>query len=119
MFNWTRHPENPMVVDGYDARDPFILKVGKEWVMYYTATSEPKGGNHIVACRTSPDLIQWGERKTVFTDPSVGKWGGPTESPTVVRRGKFYYLFIGPRDDYRTTCVYRSDNPFFWNRMGT
>lgn len=114
LYNWERHPANPMITDGYDARDPFILKMGDKWAMYYTATSKAKGGNHIVACQTSEDLIHWGNKKTVFTDPSVGTWGGPTESPTVVRRGKYYYLFIGPRDGYRGTCVYRSDNPFKW-----
>jgi arabinan endo-1,5-alpha-L-arabinosidase len=115
LIHWERHPKNPMVVDGYDARDPYILRVGDEWVMYYTATSDPKGGNHIVACQTSRDLITWSNRRTVFTDPSTGTWGGPTESPTVIRRGKTYYLFIGPRDDYRGTCIYKSQDPFHWD----
>jgi sucrose-6-phosphate hydrolase SacC (GH32 family) len=26
LKTWTRHPKNPLVVDGYDARDPFILR---------------------------------------------------------------------------------------------
>jgi beta-xylosidase len=112
LYDWERHPANPMVVDGYDARDPFILKQKDGWIMYYTATSEPNGGNHIVAAVTSKDLIHWSDKKVVFTDPSVGTYGGPTESPTVIQRGKCYYLFIGPRDDYRGTCVYRSKNPF-------
>ncbi len=115
LYNWVRHPENPLIVDGYDARDPYILKVDDTWVMYYTATSEPKKGKHIVACQTSNDLVHWSNRQTVFTDPSVGTWGGPTESPTVIRRGKIYYLFIGPRDDYRGTCVYKSTDPFHWD----
>ncbi len=114
LYHWTRHPKNPVIVDGFDARDPYLLKVGNTWVMYYTATSDPKKGNHIVACQTSKDLIHWSGRKTVFTDPSIGTWGGPTESPTVIRRGKTYYLFIGPRDDYRGTCVYKSSDPFHW-----
>lgn len=111
---WQRHPKNPMIVDGFDARDPFILKVGNDWVMYYTATSKPSGGNHVVACQTSRDLIHWSNRRIVFKDPSKGKSGGPTESPTVVRRGKYYYLFIGPRGGYVGTDVFRSENPFRW-----
>lgn len=75
LVHWQRHPANPLVVNGYDARDPFILRLGDEWVMYYTATSDPKGGSHIVAARTSRDLIHWGPRKVVFTDPSKGTWG--------------------------------------------
>jgi predicted GH43/DUF377 family glycosyl hydrolase len=120
LMNWKRHPANPMVVDGYDARDPFVLKIGDEWVMYYTATSAPKGGNHVVASVKSKDLIHWGERRVVFTDPSTGTFGGPTESPQVIRRGKYYYLFIGPRDEkgcvdsYRNTTIFRSKDPFKW-----
>jgi len=114
LWTWTRHRENPMIVDGYDARDPFVLTLGKKWVMYYTATTEPKGGNHIVASQTSSDLIHWSNKKTVFTDPSKGTYGGPTESPFVVRRGRYYYLFIGPRGGYVGTDIYRSTDPFEW-----
>ena len=115
LYSWERHPANPVVVDGYDARDPYILRLKDKWVMYYTATSTPSGGNHIVTARTSEDLIKWKDKKVVFVDPSKGTWGGPTESPTVVRRGEYYYLFIGPRDDYRCTSVYRSKDPFKWS----
>ncbi len=114
LYDWERHPENPMVVDGYHARDPFVLKVGDEWVMYYTATSTPSGGNHIVACQVSDDLIRWRGRKAVFVDPSKGRGGGPTESPFVVRRGEYYYLFIGPRGGYVGTDIFRSRDAFEW-----
>jgi beta-fructofuranosidase len=112
LREWKRHPANPVVVDGYDARDPMVIRAGDEWVMYYTATTRPEGGNHIVACRTSRDLVRWGERRTVFTDPTTGKGGGPTESPFVLRRGRYYYLFIGPRGGYVGTDVFRSGDPF-------
>lgn len=121
LWTWERHPENPVVADGYHARDPFVLKAGDEWVMYYTANSEPSGGNHVVAYRTSKDLVHWGERQIAFTDPSVGKGGGPTESPFVVRRGDYYYLFIGPRGGYVGTDVFLSRDPFHWdieNKVG-
>lgn len=114
LYTWQRHPANPMMIDGFDARDPFILRIKDKWVMYYTATSDPKGGNHVVCSIESDDLIHWGNKKTVFTDPEVGTWGGPTESPFVVQRGSYYYLSIGPRDGYRGTCVYRSQDPFQW-----
>ena len=114
LYSWERHLANPMIMDGYDARDPYIFRLGDKWIMYYTATSTPAGGNHTVATRASTDLLGWSDKKVVFVDPSKGTWGGPTESPTVVRRGPFYYLFIGPRDDYRCTSVYRSKDPFKW-----
>lgn len=114
LFKWTRHPANPMVVDGYDARDPFVTRIGDKWVLYYTATSEPLGGHHVVACVTSTDLINWGGKRVVYTDPEVGTYGGPTESPFVVRRGASYYLFVGPHPDYDGTEVYVSQDPFSW-----
>jgi arabinan endo-1,5-alpha-L-arabinosidase len=118
LETWTRHPKNPMVVDGFDGRDPFVLRVGDRWVMYYTATSEPAGGHHVIKYVTSRDLVTWGGRGVAFTDPSEGRFGGPTESPFVVRRGASYYLFCGPRDGSRDvfdgTDVFVSSDPFRW-----
>lgn len=115
LKTWTRSSKNPMVVDGYDARDPFVLRVNGKWVLYYTATSNPMKGNHVVAFVTSDDLLTWTNRGTAFTDPSIGTGGGGTESPFVVQRGKNFYLFIGPRDGYDGTDVFLSDNPFHWD----
>lgn len=112
LETWTRRAEGPLFRDGYDARDPFVIRIGDEWVMYYTATSEPAGGNHTVMYRTSADLVTWSERQTAFTDPEVGTWGGGTESPFVVERDGSWYLFIGPRGGYVGTDVFRSDDPF-------
>jgi beta-xylosidase len=115
LKSWRRHPANPMVVDGFDARDPYILKIGNEWAMYYTANSEPNGGNHIVACRKSKDLIHWGDRTTVFTAPLRGTYGGPTESPFVVAHKGKYYLFVCTNVPYDNTAVYESKSPFHWD----
>ncbi len=49
LSTWTRDPGNPMVVDGYDARDPMLLQVGDQWILYYCATETPQGGDCIVA----------------------------------------------------------------------
>ena len=111
LWTWTRAPTGPLFRDGYEARDPDVVRIGDEWVMYYTATSGPQGGNHVVAYRTSTDLLHWGSRQIAFTDPEVGTGGGPTESPFVVQRGPFWYLFLGPRGGYVGTDVYRSSDP--------
>ncbi|MFE9581897.1 glycosyl hydrolase family 32 [Nocardia sp. NPDC006044] len=112
MFTWEREASGPLFRDGYDARDPMVARVGDQWVMYYCATSEPTGGNHVVAYRTSPDLVHWGDRRIAYTDPTVGTEAGNTESPFVVQQDGRWYLFIGPRPDYLGTDVFGSDSPF-------
>lgn len=132
--NWQRHPANPMVVDGYEARDPMVVRVGDRWVMYYTATTEPTGGHHVVVATESDDLVHWTGRRIVYTDPLEGTYGGPTESPFVVERTGQYYLFIGPDwqayldaaaregrfnwTGYRGTRVLQSRDPFQFDLDG-
>jgi hypothetical protein len=120
LFNWSRSPANPLFTDGWEARDPMVTRIGDQWAMYYTATSDRHGGNHIVAYRTSSDLLTWSDRRTAYTSPHVGQAGGQTESPFVVERGGFYYLFIccdgrDYGDSYRRTAVYRSTDPFHFD----
>ena len=116
-----------MVIDGFEARDPMVLRVGDRWVMYYTATSEPHGGNHIVAAAESSDLTHWSGRRQVYRDPMTGTMAGPTESPFVCEHDGTYYLLIGPDYEalvrskretghydlaaYRRTRVIASDDP--------
>jgi beta-xylosidase len=122
LQTWTRSNANPLVVDGFDARDPMVVRIGDQWVMYYCATSKPAGGDHVVFAVTSKDLVHWGEKRTVFTSPHHGTSGGPTESPFVVRRGDAFYLFCGSWKGYSTTYVFRSTDPFHWDiadRVGT
>jgi hypothetical protein len=112
LKEWARSPDNPMVIDGFDGRDPFVMRVGDQWVLYYTANSTPECGNHLVACVTSKDLVHWSNRQVVFTHPRAGSFGGPTESPFIVRRGESYYLFVC---DNEWTDVYVSRDPFHWD----
>ena len=131
---WTRHPRNPLVVDGYEARDPMVLRVDDRWVMYYTATATPEGGAHVVVATESDDLVTWHGRTIVYTDEEEGTFGGPTESPFVVERAGRFHLFIGPdwrglldsfeRDGrydpaaYRRTRVLASDDPLHFDAAG-
>ncbi|MEW2384017.1 family 43 glycosylhydrolase [Micromonospora sp. NPDC047707] len=116
LFTWTRSPANPLFTDGWEGRDPMVTRVGDRWVMYYTATSSPTGGNHVVAYRTSTDLRTWSARAIAYSSPFTGRAGGQTESPFVVRRGDWYYLFVCCDGTdygaaYRRTAVYRSPDP--------
>jgi hypothetical protein len=130
-WTWTRSPANPLVVDGFEARDPMVRRVGDRWVMYYTATSSPAGGRHVVVATESDDLLRWSGRRIVFESDLEGTGAGPTESPFVVERAGRWYLFIGPDhgplmasieagrpeyEHYRRTRVYESDDPFRFER---
>lgn len=124
LFHWTRRPEGPLFHDGYDARDPFVVRVGNQWVLYYCGTSEPTGGHHSVLYRTSDDLVNWSERQIAFKDPTIGTSGGNTESPYLYEHDGHWYLFTGPRPSqevYVGTDVFVSDDPFHFdvsNRVG-
>lgn len=115
LENWTRHKDNPMLIDGFDARDPMVLRIDNRWVMYYTCNSTPQGGNHCVAAVFSDDLVHWSDKKIVFTSSLSGTFAGPCESPFVEKVGDTYFLFIGPLGGYGVsycdTAVYASKDP--------
>jgi hypothetical protein len=115
LWNWKRHSANPMVMDGYDARDPMVMQLKDEWLLYYCATSTPHGGNHTVKVVASPDLIHWTKPREVFRSAETGTYGGPTESPFVVARNGKYYLFVCTNHGYNETAVYASETPFHWD----
>jgi arabinan endo-1,5-alpha-L-arabinosidase len=122
LWNWKRHPANPMVVDGYDARDPMAMQFSDQWLLYYTATGKPEGGNHTVNVVSSADLSHWANKQEAFRDSEAGTYGGPTESPFVVARNAKYYLFVCTNHGYNETAVYVSETPFHWdatNLVGT
>ncbi len=109
LYNWTRLPSGPLFRDGFEARDPMVIKVENLWHLFYCATYE---NNNVVAYRTSNDLIHWSEKHIAFTDTRKPTKHCPTESPFVVHENGSWYLFTGPRDDdYRKTGVFRSQNP--------
>ena len=114
LSTWKRHPNNPMVIDGFNARDPFVLRAENEWIMYYCATEQPSGGHNVVAYRTSTDLITWGTRNVAFIDDGES-FSDSTESPFVVQRGSYYYLFLSLRGgSYAGTDVFVSNTPYKW-----
>jgi Glycosyl hydrolases family 32 N-terminal domain len=112
LWSWRRTQTPPAVVDGVEARDPMVLRGDDGWIMYYTATERPDGGRFVVAAVTSDDLVNWSARRIVFTHPRPGAFGGPTESPFVVRRGPAYYLFV---TDDEIVNVYAGRDPFRWS----
>ena len=116
LKTWGKYENNPLVTDGFDARDPMVMKIGGKWVMYYTCNLKPEGGKHCVAAVFSDDLLSWGDKRVVFISDSEGTFGGPCESPFVINKGGKYYLFIGPYESYSDTVVIESDDPFSFKK---
>jgi len=115
LIKWNWSEKNPMLIDGFHARDPMVLRVGGKWLMYYTCTTDPLKGNYCVAAVESDDLLHWSNKKNVFIDEKTGSVGGPCESPFVVNIADWYFLFIGPRGGYVGTDVFASKNPLDFN----
>lgn len=110
LFTWTRDPGGPLF-RGPAARDPMLLRVADRWFLYYTDVAR-RGGAHVVAYRTSTDLRRWSAPATAFVDATTEVENvSVTESPYVVERDGWFYLFVGPRNGYVGTDVLRSTDP--------
>jgi arabinan endo-1,5-alpha-L-arabinosidase len=106
LKNWSE--KRILFREGYQARDPMVLWLEdqKKWVIYYCSTEYNYGGHHVVAYKTTTDLSHWSEKKIAYKDIHTGTDYGNTESPFVVKHGKYYYLFTGPRPyDYPTAVL--------------
>jgi sucrose-6-phosphate hydrolase SacC (GH32 family) len=110
LFTWTPH-EPVLFEDGFDARDPMVIHDGTRWLMYYTRNATPEGGFHQVGVRTSDDLLTWSSPEVAYQSSVSGTYGGPTESPFVVRTGELWLLFVCESGEYDRTLVYASDDP--------
>ena len=100
-------------------RDPMVLKSNGLFYCYYTGhSSDPPTGmdSCAVFCRTSSDLLHWGEPVNVCSGGSPAKgiswYGANSECPFVVQIGSLYYLFrnqlYGPGG---LNTQYVADNP--------
>lgn len=123
LWHWTRDPDGPLFEDGWEARDPMVLRHGDRWIMYYCATENRRYSRHIVAYRTSTDLRTWGERHIAYEAPQYGDGAGDTESPVVIAHKGAFYLFVGPvgayeggYNSYDSTDVIRSADPLHFDR---
>lgn len=117
LFTWTPH-EQILFEDGFDARDPMVIHDGQRWLMYYTRNSAPDGGFHQVGVRTSEDLLTWSEPAVAYESTVSGSYGGPTESPFVVRRDEGWVLFVCESTQYDRTLAYFSTDPLRFEDAG-
>lgn len=114
---WTPH-EPVLFEDGFDARDPMVIHDGRRWLMYYTRNSAPEGGYHQVGVRSSEDLIAWSEPSVAYQSAVSGTYGGPTESPFVLRAGEGWILFVCESAQYDRTLAYYSTDPLHFDDAG-
>jgi arabinan endo-1,5-alpha-L-arabinosidase len=118
LFEWERHPENPMFRDFYDARDPMVYKHGDEYVMYYTKTFSKEDYKATVAIRRSKDLVHWSEPEfaLVLTKDPPAINSGHTESPYYFQyKGAHYLCICNPYYHYKLSRVFVSDDPFHFD----
>lgn len=117
LFTWTLDARSAP-----GGRDPFLLRVGQEWLLYSVGVSALVG-NHAfgqIVLTRSPDLEHWSEPTVVLQDPALSFGWGSLESPSVVARDDGYYLFVTRTSDspidYGRTVVFHSSDParFAW-----
>ncbi|MDO5661086.1 MAG: family 43 glycosylhydrolase [Brachybacterium sp.] len=111
LHTWHHHPASPLVIDGYDARDPMVLQHDGQWLLYCTRTSTPAGGYHEVSVRRSDDLLTWSDPEIAYRSTQRGTVGGPTESPFVIEVEGTFLLFVCESGEYDRTLVYASEDP--------
>ena len=115
--NFARHilpgPRTGLFDEGpkANARDPMLLRIGGKWHCYYTAQPTRRGA---VFCRTSADLVAWGEPRMVATGGQAGAGPHSAECPFVVepQPGHFYLFRTQRHGADAQTSVYHSRDPF-------
>jgi hypothetical protein len=123
---WTRRGK--LFSDTPFAFDPFVTRVGDDWVMYY-AGAEPANilGKHAIVYRTSKDLRTWGERRVALLDATVTTpWAEHSfvRFPQLLRRGDDWFLLAGPMHNdnlsrYHCQHLFRADEPWRFDGGGS
>jgi arabinan endo-1,5-alpha-L-arabinosidase len=118
---WTWTQQSTLFTGGVDGRDPMVLDLGQgfpyRFIIYYCGTvpndARVSNVSHVTYYRTSNDLVHWSDYGVAFDGGIDGSnFGGPTESPFVVRRGPHFYLLSGAWDgNYTLTRVFYSQDP--------
>lgn len=111
--NWTRHRDaegrSRLFAGPGAARDEFVTRFGDTWFIYYCGHHDRDVENESIYVRTSDDLIHWSDWKKVHYDRIHGQ--KQCESPVVVFRDGYYYLFrTGAKEG--GNLVIRSEDPF-------
>lgn len=94
-------------------RDPMIMKWNGLYLSYscVTKVSQDDWLSSFVIVNRSTDLKEWSDYTIVSEGGICGNGPVSAESPFVVNRGNWFYLFRSSSRDFQT-YVYRSDTPF-------
>jgi hypothetical protein len=92
-----------------NARDPFAIRIGDLWYVYYTAHPNRRGATY---CRTTRDFETFSAAKVVARGGVAGQHASSAECPQVIRRGQWFYLFRTVNYTHEPlTHVYASKDP--------
>lgn len=123
--SWIRHKNSEgfsRVFYGPGAtRDEFLIRINGLWHMYYTGHLNCNVHREAILCRTSSDLIHWSDWAVVHYADETHRIHKGCESPVVVERGGYFYLFrsggyVG--DGNGSTSVFRSEDPLNFGNDG-
>lgn len=98
---------------GSSSRDPMVMAYRNLYYIYYTAVLEGKGA---IYCRTSSDLVNWGDSIVVSSGGIGGDGPASAECAFVyyLPHDYAFYFFrahpIKDSEEYQT-AIYRSQNP--------
>ncbi|TVQ27551.1 MAG: hypothetical protein EA383_02340 [Spirochaetaceae bacterium] len=126
LFNWEKHPGNPLVVPGTwsnwkeqaendqpaHCRDGMVFLDSRSghYVMYYTASMGDKRA--CIGTAFSENLIDWKDTGPTFIEDDCTY--NRMESPFVFEENGTFYMFYsgkGKRSDHWEICYLRSDSP--------
>ena len=125
-YAWTRHDngleQSRLFVGPGATRDPCLARFNGLWHLHYTGHRNRDRMDECIYVRTSPDLKQWSEARIAHfvehailkAEPTALKQFHTNESPFVVKRDGWFYLFRsgGYRGDGGgTVSVWRSEDP--------
>ncbi len=93
-------------------RDAMLISINGLWHCYYTAHSATKDIGKAY-CRTSKDLVHWGDEHLVAAAGRSGAGKYSAECPFVVELepGEFYLFRTQKYGKEARTCVYHSNDP--------
>jgi hypothetical protein len=124
-INWTRYRgENGwsrIIVGPGATRDQYLVKFGDTWYMYYTGHDGGSRENERIYVRTSNDLIHWSDCSVAHCIDREYLNSHTCESPTVVERAGYYYLFRSgglKTEAPFSVGVYRSEDPLDFGTSG-